>query len=389
MQGEITIVVVGYNRGDAIERVLHSLARAQYDYTDIRLVVSIDCSGKEDAARAAERFCWEHGEYQVIRHPKRLGLRNHIISCGDLTGKYGAVMVLEDDLYVSPDFYNYAMSVLKKYGDLPQIAGISLNTKRELLESAYPFLPLRKGDDIYFQQFATSWGQVWNKRMWNGFREWYDCHPTLPDHKDVLPEVLRYPDTSWAKYYQTYIVDTGKYFVYSYDSLTTNFGDAGQHFGSSSSAVQSVLFYGKKNYRMPDFEDGIKYDIYGEPVGLGKALGVEEAELTCDMWGRKREESFRRYVLSSRKLPYQAVKSFGMQMKPMELNILEGIPGKELCLYDTQAPEERGGQEKEEVHIRLLEYGYGVLDGRDLMSWGLKRLRSKLAGKRRKNRKKQ
>ena len=41
MQGKITIVVVGYNRADAMERVLRSLSRAQYDYTDIRLVVSI------------------------------------------------------------------------------------------------------------------------------------------------------------------------------------------------------------------------------------------------------------------------------------------------------------------------------------------------------------
>ena len=28
MQGKITIVVVGYNRADAMERVLHSLSRA-------------------------------------------------------------------------------------------------------------------------------------------------------------------------------------------------------------------------------------------------------------------------------------------------------------------------------------------------------------------------
>ena len=47
MQGKITIVVVGYNRADAMERVLRSLSRAQYDYTDIRLVVSIDHSGNE------------------------------------------------------------------------------------------------------------------------------------------------------------------------------------------------------------------------------------------------------------------------------------------------------------------------------------------------------
>lgn len=33
-----------------------------------------------------------------------------------MTEKYGAVMILEDDLFVSPDFYNYAMQALERYG---------------------------------------------------------------------------------------------------------------------------------------------------------------------------------------------------------------------------------------------------------------------------------
>lgn len=377
MQGKITLVVVGYNRTDSIERILGSLSRADYDYSDIRLIISIDHSGNEEVARAAERFEWKYGEKKVIAHPERLGLRKHIISCGDLTRTYGAVMILEDDLYVSPDYYNFAMQALEKYGEHPAIAGIALNTKRELLESVYPFFSLKKGEDVYFQQFATSWGQVWNERMWNGFRAWYDEHLSLPYHKDVPQVVLNYPDTSWAKFYQTYIVDTGKYFVYSYDSLTTNFGDAGQHFGGSSSSAQSVLFYGKKVYRMPEFADGVKYDIYGEPAGLWKYLDVPEEEFTCDMWGRKQEAAYRRYVLSSRVLDYQVIRSFGMQMKPMELNVMERIEGTGLFLYDTTKPISGSKKRKEKDRIRLLEYGYGVLDGRDLLSWSLERMKRK------------
>ena len=87
MQGKITIVVVGYNRADAMERVLRSLSRAQYDYTDIRLVVSIDHSGNEEVVHTAEAFEWKYGEKEVIYRPERLGLRKHIISCGDLTAQ--------------------------------------------------------------------------------------------------------------------------------------------------------------------------------------------------------------------------------------------------------------------------------------------------------------
>lgn len=382
MGAKITLVIVGYNRADSIQRILHSLSKADYAYTNIRLLISLDYSGNDDVRRAAENFEWKYGEKTVICHPQRLGLRRHIISCGDLTEKYGAVMILEDDLYVSPDFYNYAMKTLEKYGEHTKIAGIALSTKRELLESTYPFFPLRNGYDIFFQQFATSWGQVWNKRMWQDFRKWYDMHPELPWHKDVPESVLNYPETSWAKFYQTYIVDTGKYFVYSYDSLTTNFGDAGQHFGSGSASAQSVLFYGKRDYCMPEFEEGVKYDIYGEPVGLGKYLGVPDEELTCDLWGRKRKEAYRRYILSSRPLPYKVLKTFGMHMKPMELNVIERIQGTGLFLYDSSLSVEIKKKLPEDVHLSLLEYSYGVLDGRDLMKWALRRAGRKFRKKR-------
>lgn len=376
MADRIALVVVGYNRPDSFRRIFESLIRAEYDNMDVPLVISIDCSGDEETIRVAEAFSWPYGSKRIICHSDRLGLRKHIISCGDLTEEYGAVMILEDDLYVSPGFYNYAMQALKRYGNHPKIAGISLNTKRELLEAPYPFFPLRTGNDVYFQQFATSWGQVWNQRMWKDFKVWYQEHPTLPENVNVPWTVLHYPDSSWAKFYQTYVVEQDKYYVFSYDSLTTNFGDAGEHFSHESSAFQSVLFYGKKDYQMPEFEEGIKYDIYGEPIGLGNCLGIPDAELTCDFWGRKQEASYRRYLLTCCRKPYKILRQYSMCMKPVELNVLENIPGKEISLYDTSAADPSYIKDKKEK-IRFLEYGYGIINGRDLLQWSLERMRQK------------
>ncbi len=375
----IAIIAVGYNRPGSMRRLLDSLSEAQYDYDHIPLVISIDQSGTDDVARVADEFCWRHGPKRILCHSDRMGLRNHIISCGDLTEQYGAVMILEDDLYVSPDFYNYAMQALEKYGSHPRIAGIALNTRRELLESPYPFFPLHTGYDVFFQQFASSWGQIWNRRMWTDFRTWYNAHQTLPDSVNVPLTVLHYPDTSWAKFYQTYVVEQDKYYVFSYDSLTTNFGDAGEHFSHSSAAFQSVLFYGKKEYRMPGFEEGAKYDIYGEPVGLGQYLGVPDEELTCDFWGRKREESYKKYLLTCCRRPYGKIRQYSMCMKPLELNVIRQIPGNEMTLYDTDEREPGFRPDKKEL-FRFLEYGYGVLNGRDLLRWAIEKLRQKMGG---------
>ena len=127
---------------------------------------------------------------------------------------------------------------------------------------------------------------------------------------------------------------------------------------------------------MPAFEDGVKYDIFGEPLGLGKVLEVPEEELTCDFWGRKQEASYKRYLLTCCRRPYKVVKQFSMCMKPMELNVMEQIPGKEITLYDTSAKDDNFSGDKKE-RIRLLEYGYGIINGRDLLKWALDRMKQK------------
>ena len=67
-----------------------------------------------------------------------------------------------------------------------------------------------------------------------------------------------------------------------------------------------------------------------------------------------------------------------MQLQPMELNVIEGIKGEKICLYDTNKQTQTEKERRKKEHIQLLEYGYGILDGRDLLSWGLERLNRKL-----------
>ena len=52
------------------------------------------------------------GIKKIIKHSKNLGLRAHVITCGDLVNIYDNIIVLEDDLFVSPYFYKYANDAL-------------------------------------------------------------------------------------------------------------------------------------------------------------------------------------------------------------------------------------------------------------------------------------
>lgn len=97
------IVVVAYNRPLSVTRLLNSLSKAKYLVDNITLVISIDFENSDkhrEVVKVVNDFEWKHGQKQIIQYEKNIGLKNHIISCGDLTEVYGSIILLEDDLVV-------------------------------------------------------------------------------------------------------------------------------------------------------------------------------------------------------------------------------------------------------------------------------------------------
>ncbi|MGK7895195.1 MAG: glycosyltransferase, partial [Xenococcus sp. (in: cyanobacteria)] len=121
------IIIAAYNRANSLQRLLNSLVRADYTGHDsITLIISIDYSNNSEVILIAENFVWEFGNKEIIKHSTNLGLKQHIIFCGDLTERYQSVIILEDDLIVSPAFYDYTCQALSYYQDQADISGISL-----------------------------------------------------------------------------------------------------------------------------------------------------------------------------------------------------------------------------------------------------------------------
>ena len=83
-KSKIAIVVVGYNRIKSIRRLLTSLSNAHYRQ-EVPLIISIDCSGDTELYEYVRNFEWKHGTKYVNIQEHRLGLKEHIFQCGDLT----------------------------------------------------------------------------------------------------------------------------------------------------------------------------------------------------------------------------------------------------------------------------------------------------------------
>ncbi len=121
----IPIVVVAFNRVSSLKRILASLQKSLYP-NPVKLIICIDGGGAEQLIDLATQFEWEHGEKEVICQPENIGLRAHILKSGKLALQYDGIVLLEDDLYVSPYFYKFMLAAQTHYIDEKSISGVAL-----------------------------------------------------------------------------------------------------------------------------------------------------------------------------------------------------------------------------------------------------------------------
>lgn len=331
MQVDIAIVIAAYNRPVSLQRLLDSVERANYTgYERIQLIISIDHSGSAECKEIADAFVWKHGHKTVVHHSMNLGLKKHILFCGDYTKQHDAVIVLEDDLFVSPLFYNYAQQAYVFYKGDKRIAGVALyhNTFNEI---AYcPFEPLHDGYDNYLMQVPCSWGQLWNKEQWAAFISY--SNEAKEEQFELLPATVQaWPTTSsWKKVFYSYLLQTGKYFVYPRIGLSTNFGDAGWHLKSNQTAFQTPLLLSRKVFQFSCPDESLSiYDgffeldgsIYNKLVDAGK-------EVSFDLNGTKPLPSIKSKYLFSSKKCRKPIQQFAVACYPYENNILLNVSGQ-------------------------------------------------------------
>jgi hypothetical protein len=328
----IAIVAIGYNRPAALERLLQSIARARFPES-VKLYISLDGGGGEPVARVAREFHWEHGEKQLILHGKNLGLREHVLRCGDLSQQHDALIALEDDLVVSPGFYDYALQSFSFYKDDPQIGGISLYHHAYNETAQFPFIPISDGSDVYFLQYASSWGQMWTKEQWRNFRSWYDKSGRTDNSiaAALPPNIRLWPENSWKKYFIAYLNKNDLFFVFPRVSLITLFGDEGTNLRIRETFLQVPLWYGERLFVFTKLElSSAVYDTWCEilPDRLKKLWkGMEGRDFGVDLYGMKsKDDVSAAYIISGRRCK-SPERSFGREMRPQEENLAREIPG--------------------------------------------------------------
>jgi len=322
------IVIPAYNRPEAFKRLLNGINNSKYPSDSVELIISTEFGASPNVLEIAETFQFKHGKKSLIKRNDRLGVKEHIIACADLSEKYGSVLVLEDDLMVSPDFYFYAADALTFYQRENSVAGISLYSQRFNETAQLPFEPMPGEYSVYFMQLACSWGQAWTADQWVRFKKWLALFKN--SETNGLPEnIKKWGSDSWKKIFNIYMLQTDTYFTYPYRSFTTNYSEQdGTHIKNKGGLFQvpiGAFNNGSPVFNFPLFMDQtIRYDMFMECNSELVAFlsGIKQESICVDLYGTKPMDELLKYnfVISPRKGP-KPIRSYPLNLKPPELNL--------------------------------------------------------------------
>lgn len=365
---DIAIVVVAFNRDKSLKRLLNSLNALNVSKDDeVPLYISIDRAKEENlenksVLKIANEFKWKFGEKVVDYKAENMGLRKHILECGKLTNKYENIIVLEDDIVVSPLMYKYAKQVIDYYKGEEKIAGFGVYSFQRNPVNNLPFYPINNGNDVYFMQYACSWGQIWTRDRWNDFYDWYKKNKDVDFSNNLnIPKYINsWGENSWLKFHIIYTILNNKFFVYPYIGLTTNFTDTGTHNKLNSIAYQTYMYFDNNkdvNFKFSPIDESYNiYDAFFENMKLKEIINCNK-NIICDFYGKKTIEyieSKHGYLLSTKKYNYRIIKSYSLQMYPYEMNLVNEIYGKDIFLYDKEKTEKNNNKYRRENLVKYI-----------------------------------
>ena len=146
--------------------------------------------------------------------------------------------------------------------------------------------------------------------------------------------------------------------VFPRTSLSTNFGDTGVHV-QSSRIFQVPLELSMKNPRFISIRDSLSvYDAFYEliPDRLNALCSHFSAyDYVVDLYGTRDLNKVRAaYMLTTRR-PTRFVRSFGRELVPMELNVIETVQGEGIWFCEREALRD-AVNEQEEMLRRSVAY---------------------------------
>jgi hypothetical protein len=237
------VAIFAYNRPDHLSQTVAALAE-NAEAPDTPLYVFSDAPAlhaDHQAVADVRKIASDihgFGSLEVIERRENYGLaRNIMEGVSHLTEAYGRIIVLEDDLVVSPFFLRFMNEALKTYENEHQVASIH----------GYVYPTGQKLPEMFFLRGADCWGWGTWKRAWKhfeadgnrlladlrqrGLERTFDFDGTFPYTRMLYRQTIG-KNKSWAVRWYASAFLAGMYTLYPGRSLVRNIGH--DHSGTHS-----------------------------------------------------------------------------------------------------------------------------------------------------------
>ncbi len=246
------IVLFTYSRVDHTKRVVESLL-TNNEAKDSELFIFSDGAkdeSKECAVNENRRYIHTIAGFKsvtIIEREKNYGLANSLIAgITDVIGKYGKVIVVEDDLVVSPYFLKFMNDGLRKYENEERVGAIS----------AFIYPVNKKLPTNFFLRYFNCWGWAIWKRSWDLLNtdtkyllrkmrflsKEFDVGGGAGAYGNLYCQKVGLVDSWWVRLYASLFL-ANKLTLYPGQSLTTNEGldGSGTHCVETSDIISKVV----------------------------------------------------------------------------------------------------------------------------------------------------
>ena len=268
---EIQVHIIGWKRPQPIKDLLTQLEESNYRgwNTPVPLYVHLDGGALQEVIAIVNEFEWTHGVKHLNDRKENVGLRemwfSSIGSVSKMAGENTLMLVLEDDMSVSLDYFQWLLAVVDAYGCNPRcrdanLMGFSLSPIR-MEELRKPFTRwnasavIQDGRNAYLSTVPGSWGAAYWSDKWNEFTEFVDVRVKPPyydvqaeqlepgqkynyDELRLTPKELFIPDSRsnvWPKSWKRFMID----FMYVRGQVMVSFSFINEHRSSLQSKPTS------------------------------------------------------------------------------------------------------------------------------------------------------
>ena len=345
------IVVMAHGRPWSLRRLLDSITKLT-DSDAAELIIALDPGHpeQESVEREIRDTDWPSSRLTVLESEEPLGLVGNFLRCGELTSSVGDMILLEDDLEVAPTALQWATSALEVYRDDPDVVGVSLNSLWFNGFTHHRFDAIPDGSAAFFLRIPWYQGMVITPEWWS---VWTEPAPEA----DVHPVFERFGSQEWFPDVARAVAASGRYFAYPRVSHAINHGEPGVHFDTPTGWFQTPL---ERRWRSPELrrprDSHARYDQYMELEAsvLCDLVPDLPADVTVDLTAERTLGPSGPVVTT--RATADPSRSWGVQRRPLEENVIHGQPGTGISLSDADdVDRSRAGREHARRTLELYE----------------------------------